>query len=138
MPARRIVSLIPSITEILFAIGAGDRVVGCTTKVKFVKNKVSPPFREAEVSMTYGKGFTWARNFAAGITELGVVTKNKSWYSFQGENLANGVDQLVAMLEDPEQYIIVGKLKEAVKQALLKPSAPAPTEVPEPETEEKE
>jgi len=81
------------------AIKVGDEVVGNQTRVKVVKNKVAPPFREAEFEIMYGTGISREGE----IIELGVaqnlVEKSGSWYSYKGERIGQGKDNVRAYLQ---------------------------------------
>jgi recombination protein RecA len=81
------------------AIKNGEEVVGNMTRVKVVKNKVAPPFREAEFEIMYGSGISREGE----IIELGVanglVEKSGSWYAYKGERIGQGKDNTRVFLQ---------------------------------------
>jgi recombination protein RecA len=98
------------------AIKNGDEVVGNETKVKVVKNKVAPPFREARFDILYGEGISREGE----VVELGVehkiVEKSGAWYSYKGEKIGQGKDKTREFLrEHPEMAVeIENRVREAV------------------------
>ena len=85
------------------AIKDGDAVVGNRTKIKMVKNKVAAPFREAEVDILYGKGISREGDVLDLGVNQGLVEKSGSWYSYKGERLGQGRENVRALLiERPE------------------------------------
>jgi recombination protein RecA len=68
----------------------GDEIVGNKTKIKCVKNKVSAPFREAEIELLYGRGFDKEGSLLTVATQKGVVEKAGAWFSWRGERLGQG------------------------------------------------
>jgi len=68
----------------------GETPVGTKTRVKVVKNKVAPPFREAEFEIMYGMGVNWAGEVIDLASEAGVIEKSGSFYSWKGERIAQG------------------------------------------------
>ncbi|HZW24423.1 MAG TPA: recombinase RecA [Gallionella sp.] len=103
------------------AIKKGDEVIGNETRVKVVKNKVAPPFREAMFDILYGEGISREGE----IVELGVqhklVEKSGAWYSYKGEKIGQGKDNAREYLrEHPEvAFEIENKVREALGVALL-------------------
>ena len=85
------------------AIKLGDQIVGSRTKVKVVKNKVAPPFKEAEFDILYGSGISREGEMIDLGAELGIVEKSGSWYSFGGERIGQGRENTKDFLkENPE------------------------------------
>jgi recombination protein RecA len=82
------------------AIKQGDEVVGSRTKVKVVKNKVAPPFREAEFDILYGKGISRVGEIVDLGVEDGLVEKSGSWYSYAGERIGQGRENAKDFLRD--------------------------------------
>jgi recombination protein RecA len=81
----------------------GDVVMGTKTRVKVVKNKMAPPFREAEFEILYGTGVNWAGEIVDLGSEAGLIEKSGAYYSFGGERIAQGRDNACAyMLENPK------------------------------------
>jgi recombination protein RecA len=74
------------------AIKNGDDVVGNRTRVKVVKNKVSPPFKEVEFDILYGKGICKEGDLLDCATNLGMIEKSGTWYSYNGERMGQGRD----------------------------------------------
>src|SRR6185369_6958652 len=72
------------------AIKSGNDVIGSRTKVKVVKNKVAPPFKEAEFDILYGSGISKEGELVDIGAELGIVEKSGAWYSFEGERIGQG------------------------------------------------
>ncbi len=72
------------------AIKQGDEVIGSRTKVKVVKNKVAPPFREAEFDILYGTGISREGELIDLGSELGIVEKSGAWYSVEGDRIGQG------------------------------------------------
>jgi recombination protein RecA len=85
------------------AIKNGDEVVGNQTRVKVVKNKVAPPFREAEFEIMYGAGISREGE----LIELGVlhnmIEKSGSWYSYKGERIGQGKDNVRTYLQQHKE-----------------------------------
>ena len=81
-------------------IKEGDVVVGSMNKFKVVKNKVAAPFREAEVPLYYGRGYSQYHDVLELATKHGLVEKSGSWYSFKGERIGQGKENAVAFLTD--------------------------------------
>ncbi|MDB6087194.1 MAG: recombinase RecA [Gammaproteobacteria bacterium] len=100
------------------AIKSGEEVVGSMTRVKVVKNKVAPPFREAEFEIMYGTGISKEGE----LIELGVlhnmVEKSGSWYSYKGERIGQGKDNARTFLQ---QHPEIAKDIEAQVRAKLIP-----------------
>ena len=112
------------------AIKKGDEVIGSETRVKVVKNKVAPPFRQAEFDILYGEGISREGE----ILELGVihkiVEKTGAWYGYKGDRLGQGKDNAREYLkEKPEIAVEVeAKIREAAGIAAGRIPAPAAVE----------
>jgi recombination protein RecA len=81
----------------------GVEVVGNRTRVKVVKNKVAPPFRQAEFDIMYGKGISREGSLIDIGVDLGIVNKSGAWYTYEGEQLGQGKENAKTFLsENPE------------------------------------
>jgi recombination protein RecA len=115
---------------------ASDRrdptVVGNRTRVKVVKNKMAPPFREVEFDILYGQGINRIGDLLDMASEDGIVEKSGAWYSFGGDRIGQGRDNTSKFLSEHPQ--IVDKIRESVlvKHGLAG-KAPAPAAAAEPE-----
>jgi len=78
----------------------GDEIVGNETRVKVVKNKVSPPFKQAEFQIIYNKGINRLGELLDRGSELGILEKSGSWYSIEGEKIGQGKANAVEFLEE--------------------------------------
>ena len=94
----------------------GEEVIGNRTRVKVVKNKVAPPFKKAEFDLMYGTGISREGEVLDLATELGIVTKSGSWYSYGDTKLAQGRENTKKVIADnPELY---EELRQKVVEAL--------------------
>ena len=103
------------------SIKKGEEVIGNETKVKVVKNKVSPPFKTAEFDILYGEGISREGEIIDMGVEQKVLEKSGSWYAYNGEKIGQGKDNAREFLrENPELAVeIENKVREAVGIPLL-------------------
>ncbi len=85
------------------AIKKGDAILGNSTRVKVVKNKVAPPFREATFDIIFGKGISRAGEVLDLGVKAGIVEKSGSWYSYAGERLGQGRDFVRDYLQENQE-----------------------------------
>jgi recombination protein RecA len=111
------------------AIKKGDEVIGSETRAKVVKNKVAPPFRQAEFDILYGEGISREGE----IIELGVnhriVEKSGAWYSYRGERIGQGKDNAREYLRDHAET--AQEIESKVREAVGVPQAGVPAAVAE-------
>ncbi len=92
------------------SIKDGVEVVGSRTRVKVVKNKVSPPFRQAEFDIMYGKGISREGSLLDIAVELTIVKKSGAWFTYEGEQLGQGRENAKAFLaENPEIMVDISE-----------------------------
>ena len=85
------------------AIKKGDEVIGNETRVKIVKNKVAPPFKQAEFEILYGEGVSHEGEIITLGVAQGIIEKSGSWYSFEGERIGQGRENVKRFLaENPD------------------------------------
>ncbi len=96
----------------------GDEVVGNETRVKVVKNKVSPPFKQAEFQIIYNKGINRLGELIDLACEKNVIEKSGAWYSYNGERIGQGKANAVIFLEENP------KLAEKIEEEAVKNSDP--------------
>jgi recombination protein RecA len=109
------------------AIKEGDRVVGNRTRVKVVKNKVAPPFRETEFDIMYGEGISREGDLLDLAVNNNVVEKSGAWFSYSGERLGQGRENSKNLLKENKE--IFGRIEKEVKVALGMIQGDAPVEV---------
>ncbi|MBI79677.1 MAG: recombinase RecA [Pseudomonadota bacterium] len=112
------------------AIKKGDNILGNETRVKVLKNKLSPPFRQAEFEILYGLGISREGELIDLGVEQGIVDKSGSWYSYQDNRIGQGKDNTREfLLENPE---IANEIEARVKEKLI-PNRQAEKSVPKQE-----
>jgi len=96
----------------------GDEVVGNHVKVKVVKNKVAPPFRQAEFDIIYGEGISKVGEIIDMGVELGIIQKSGSWFSYNSDKLGQGRDAVKNLLSDNPELMneLEGKIKDKIKE----------------------
>ena len=94
----------------------GTEEYGNRTKVKVAKNKVAPPFRIAEFDIVFGKGISTLGCLTDLADEMGVIIKKGSWYSYNGENIAQGRDKVIQHMEKNTDF--KNEIEELVKKKL--------------------
>jgi len=80
-------------------IKAGEEIIGNRTRVKVVKNKIAPPFRQAEFDIMYNQGISKAGDILDLATEKGIVEKAGAWFSYKGEKISQGREAAKEYLE---------------------------------------
>src|SRR4051794_32372269 len=98
------------------AIKDGDRVVGNRTKVKVVKNKIAPPFRDCEFDIMYGEGISREGDVLDLAVNNRVVEKSGAWFSYKGERLGQGRENAKTTLRDNRE--ILGRIEDEVRTLL--------------------
>jgi recombination protein RecA len=78
----------------------GDIAIGTKTRVKVVKNKMAPPFREAEFEIAYGTGVNWAAELVDLGSEMGVLDKSGAYYAWKGERIAQGRENACRWMQE--------------------------------------
>jgi recombination protein RecA len=118
------------------AIKKGDEVIGNETKVKVVKNKVAPPFKIAQFDILYGEGISHEGEIIDIGVDQGLVDKSGAWYSYNGDRIGQGKDNVRNYLkEHPE---IAQEIEDKIREKLLSkaPAPVAPAAEAEAETED--
>jgi recombination protein RecA len=117
------------------AIKRGDEVVGNETRVKVVKNKVAPPFRQVEFDILYGEGFSREGEYLDLGVQHGIVEKSGAWYSYNGERIGQGRDNVREFLKQNKE--MAAEIDKALRDKLL-PKRGGPVAESEPAAEEVE
>ena len=99
------------------AIKNGEEVVGNQTRVKVVKNKVAPPFREAEFEIMYGQGISHEGEIIEIGSNNGIIEKSGSWYSYKGERIGQGKDNAREFLKTHQE--IAREIEDLIRAKLL-------------------
>ena len=99
------------------AIKDGDEILGNQVRVKVIKNKVAPPFKKAEFDLMFNEGISRVGEIVDMGVEKGILTKSGSWYSYEGNKLAQGRDAAKNVLRDNPDLAeeIENKIMEALK-----------------------
>ncbi|WP_070885597.1 recombinase RecA [Pseudomonas sp. D1-3] len=105
------------------AVKEGDEVVGSETRVKVVKNKVAPPFRQAEFQILYGKGIYRNGEIIDLGVQQGLVEKSGAWYSYKGNKIGQGKANAAKFLEDNQE--VAREIEGQIRDKLLVVSGPA-------------
>ena len=87
------------------ALKEGTQVIGTHTRIKVVKNKVAPPFQQTEIDIIYGKGIDRLGDIASLAVDRGFIQKSGSWYSLNGERIAQGIEQVKEYLGQNPQLV---------------------------------
>ena len=103
-------------------IKTDGEVVGNRVKVKVIKNKVAPPFREAEFDIVYGKGISKEGNILDIAVNLNIIEKSGSWFSYNGERIGQGRENVKDYLKNNPQLMeeVEGKIRDNFNQAFEK------------------
>jgi recombination protein RecA len=107
----------------------GDEVIGSKTRVKVVKNKMAPPFREAEFEILYGLGVNKLGEIVDQGEKAGLLDKSGAWFKYKNENLAQGRDKMIAYLgEHPDvaQEIRLSLVEASKAECQMAPAAALP------------
>jgi recombination protein RecA len=106
------------------AIKNGEEVVGNQTRVKVVKNKVAPPFREAEFEIMYGQGISREGEIIDMGSTQGIIEKSGAWYSYKGERIGQGKDNAREFLKGRPE--LAKEIEDQIRARLLpvKPQRP--------------
>jgi recombination protein RecA len=110
------------------AIKDGVEVVGNRTRVKVVKNKVAPPFRQAEFDIMYGKGISREGSLLDVGVDLNLVKKSGAWYTYEGEQLGQGRENAKAFLAENLELMI--EISERIRQQVGVVGAATNADVP--------
>jgi len=115
----------------LTALKEGDNVVGNRVKVKIVKNKMAPPFKEAQFDIIYGEGISWEGDLVDCGLDFGILEKAGTWYSYKGERIGQGRENVKKLLKENES--LAHELDQDIRKKVgLSSEEPAP-EKPEKE-----
>jgi recombination protein RecA len=109
----------------LDAIKSGQEVVGNRTRVKIVKNKVAPPFRQVEFDIMYGNGICRAGELLDLAVQREIVQKSGAWFAYSGERIGQGRDNARLYLEEHPE--IAAAIEAQIRQALSMPQAASET-----------
>ena len=99
------------------AIKQGSDIVGNTCRVKIVKNKVSPPFKQCEIDIIYGQGISKDGEILDRAVELGLIKKSGSWFEYNGNKIAQGRDAAKTYIKENED--IAAELLEKIKSGVV-------------------
>ena len=104
------------------ALKSGQDVIGFRTRVKVVKNKVAPPFKETEFDIIFGEGISKEGDLIDLAADKGIIEKSGAWYSYKGDRLGQGRDNTrVFLKENPD---VLGKIEAEVREKLgIKPKS---------------
>jgi recombination protein RecA len=105
------------------AVKEGEEVVGSETRVKVVKNKVAPPFKQAEFQILYGKGIYRMGEIIDLGVKLGLIEKSGAWYAYKGDKIGQGKANASKFLED--NPAISDVIEAELRRQLLDTTAPA-------------
>jgi recombination protein RecA len=98
------------------AIKDGQEVVGNRTRVRVVKNKMAPPFTEAEFDITYGEGISRTGDLMDVAVDAGIIDKSGSWYSYEGERIGQGRENVKRFLSENQD--IYDNIHQKAREAL--------------------
>ena len=101
------------------AIKNGQEIVGGRTRVRVVKNKMAPPFKEAEFDITYGEGISKTGELLDVGVKLDVIEKSGSWYSFNGERIGQGRENVKKFFQENEDILNSASLMVKEKLGLV-------------------
>jgi recombination protein RecA len=108
------------------AIKKGDEVIGNQTRVKVVKNKVSPPFKLAEFEILYGEGISREGEIIELGVQHGLIDKAGSWYSYGDDRIGQGKENVREFLKtNPD---VASEIEQKIRQKLLPKTVEAPQE----------
>ncbi|SHE41483.1 RecA protein [Seinonella peptonophila] len=120
-------------------IKQGNDMVGNRTRIKVVKNKVAPPFKQAEVDIMFGEGISREGSALDIATDLEIINKSGAWYSYEGERLGQGRENSKQFLKDhPQLFLTIeNKVRQHYELPLLAATEVAATEEQEEPTTKK-
>ena len=108
----------------LATLKEGDKVVGNRVKVKIVKNKMAPPFREAQFDIIYGEGISREGDLIDCGVDYGLIEKMGTWYSYKGERLEQGRDNVKKLIKENKE--LAAELNREIRKKAGLISEPAP------------
>ena len=115
------------------SIKKGDEVIGSETRVKVVKNKVAPPFKQAEFEILYGEGISHEGELLELGVKLGLVGKAGAWYSYNNDKIGQGKDNARQYLkEHPE---VAATIEQSIREQALNLPAASASDEDAPDTE---
>ena len=115
-------------------IKSGDEILGNRTRVKIVKNKVAPPFKQAEFDIMYGEGISKEGDILDSAVDAKIIDKAGSWYSYNGQRIGQGRENIKVYLKEHAQ--IAGEIEKKLLDTLKNEGEPV--KEPEPEVTDDE